>query len=266
MIDDPRQRFRELIESRPADDPTGWFDELYTEAESGRAEVPWDRRAPHPLLAQWALSLPAATSTAVPERSQSTARAGSGGRALVVGCGTGDDAELVAALGFDTVGFDVSPAAIRAATERYPSSNVDYMVADLFDPPAAWHQAFDLVVEVYTVQSLPVEHHARAIEAIASFVRGTLVVVAFARADDPPAERLNEVPTDPPTEQPHEPPIEHLNEPPTDPLADPPTDGPPWPLTRAEIDSFADHGLAPVTVDLIEPKWLAEFSRVTPRT
>src|SRR5688572_21860783 len=114
MIDDPRQRSRELMESRSADDPTGWFDKLYTEAESGRAAVPWDRHAPHPLLAQWverSQYLPAAdgversainpiraTNTAAPERSQS-ARAGSGGRALVVGCGTGDDAELVAALG-----------------------------------------------------------------------------------------------------------------------------------------------------------------------
>ena len=211
MADDPRQRYRELLEhSLSVDDPTGWFDRLYAEAESGRAAVPWDRGAPHPLLALWA------------KRS----RAG-GGRALVVGCGPGDDAELVAALGFDTIAFDVSAAAIRAARERYPSSKVDYRVADLFDPPAAWLQAFDLVVEVYTVQALPLEHHARTVEAIASFTGGTLVVVAFARADDEPLTEL-----------------------------------PPWPLTRAEIDSFTRHGLAPVGVELVESHWLAEFTRV----
>ena len=209
MADDPRRRYRELLEqSLSVDDPTGWFDRLYAEAESGRAAVPWDRHAPHPLLAMWAQS-----------------RAGSG-RALVVGCGCGDDAEPVAALGFDTVAFDVSPAAIRAARERYPSSTVDYQVADLFDPPAAWHHAFDLVVEVYTVQALPLEHHARAIDAIASFTRGTLVVIAFARPDD---EEL--------------------------------TGLPPWPLTRAEIDSFARNGLRPVSVTLAQPHWLAEFTR-----
>lgn len=213
---DPRQRSRELIEARSAGDPIGWFEDLYTEAESGHAAVPWDRHAPHPLLAQWAAR---------------RLRPG-GGRALVVGCGTGDDAEMVAAMGFDTVAFDVSPAAVRAAAERYPSSGVDYLVADLFDPPAAWRHAFDLVVEVYTVQALPVDHHARTIEAIASFVRGTLVVVSFAQAGDtPPAD----------------------------------AEGPPWPLTRAEIDSFAGHGLTPVSVEPADRHWLAEFARVTAR-
>jgi len=213
MADDPRQRYRELLEqSLSVDDPTSWFDRLYFEAESGRAAVPWDRHAPHPLLALWA----------------SQSRADGGGTAMVVGCGPGDDAELVAALGLDTVAFDVSPAAIRAARQRYPSSKVDYVVADLFDPPPAWRQAFDLVVEVYTVQALPWEHHPRAIEAIASFTRGRLVVVAFARPD-------------------------------TQPLAD----TPPWPLTRAEIDSFARNGLQPVSVTRTESHWLAEFSSGT---
>jgi SAM-dependent methyltransferase len=209
--DDPRQRYRQLLEqSLSAHDPTGWFDRLYAEAESGRAAVPWDRQAPHPLLARWA---------------DQQSRAGSG-RALVVGCGSGDAAELVAALGFDTVAFDVSPVAIRAARQRYPSSTVDYCVADLFDPPTAWHRAFDLVVEVYTVQALPLEHHDRAIDAITSFVRGALVVIAFARPD-------------------------------TEPL----TDLPPWPLTRAEIDSFARNGLRPVSVRQDGSHWLAEFTR-----
>lgn len=191
------------------EDPTAWFDRLYTDAQAGRAVVPWDRHAPHPLLAGWARS-----------------HTGGGGRALVVGCGAGDDAELVAALGFDTVAFDISPAAIRAARERYPSSKVDYLVAGLFYPPPAWRCAFDLVVEVYTVQALPWGFHDRTIDAITSFVRGTLVVVAFARPDDEPLG-----------------------------------DQPPWPLTRAEIDSFARNGLQPVSVELMESRWwLAEFT------
>jgi hypothetical protein len=33
-------------------DATGWFERLYAEAADGRAIVPWDRRAPHPLLVE----------------------------------------------------------------------------------------------------------------------------------------------------------------------------------------------------------------------
>ena len=31
-------------------DPTAWFERLYADAAQGQAIVPWDRRAPHPLL------------------------------------------------------------------------------------------------------------------------------------------------------------------------------------------------------------------------
>jgi len=217
-MDDPRQRYRALsAESLAVDDPTGWFDRLYAEAESGRARVPWDRSAPHPLLADWLRS-----------RAGTGHDMGAGKRALVVGCGPGDDAEPVARLGFDTVAFDVSEAAIRAARQRYPDSPVDYLVADLFDPPPAWERAFDLVVEVFTVQALPLEHHRRAIERIAGFAGGELLVISMARDD---GEKL--------------------------------TDIPPWPLTRAEIDLFTTvGGLVPVSVERVDfSQWRAEFTR-----
>ena len=79
--------------SLAAGDPTGWFDRLYAAGACGQVPVPWSRRQPHPLLVQWA-----------------SARdlAGAGQRAIVVGCALGADAEYVAALGFDTTGFDIS--------------------------------------------------------------------------------------------------------------------------------------------------------------
>ena len=42
-----------------------------------------------------------------------------GMRALDVGCGTGDNAALLAARGMRVTGFDVAPAAIEAARARY---------------------------------------------------------------------------------------------------------------------------------------------------
>jgi hypothetical protein len=44
-------------------------------------------------------------------------------------------------------------------------------------------------------------------------------------------------------------------------------DGPPWPLTRAEVESFAFGGLRPVRIELVDVaqpgdrRWRAEFQR-----
>jgi SAM-dependent methyltransferase len=217
---DPEEHARRLAtESLAADDVTGWFERLYHEAGRGAAVVPWDRGGPHPLLGQWAQGQPA----------------GARGRALVVGAGLGSDAELIAGLGFTTVAFDVSPSAVRSARERFPQSPVDYTVADLLDPPPQWRGAFDLVVEVLTVQSMPRSTRAAATGNVTSFVApgGRLVVIAAAQVDADVAA------------------------------------GPPWPLTREEIDAFAAGPVRPVSVSL-QPnpndpgsqRWLAQFQRV----
>jgi SAM-dependent methyltransferase len=206
-------------ESLARNDPTGWFEQLYTAAASGTAIVPWDRGAPNPLLTGWFGQQGPATS---------------GVRALVVGCGFGTDAEYVAAQGFHTTAFDVSMTAIQGARERFPESMVEYVVADLLHPPMAWNAAFDLVVESITVQSMPLSVRAGAIANIRRMVApgGELLVIAGVRADG------GEV------------------------------TGPPWPLTRAEIDSFADGELCPIQVErLHQPeqpsadRWRAVFRR-----
>src|SRR5262245_44828928 len=86
-----------------------WFDTLYTEADAGRAEVPWDRDGPNKLFAEWA--------------GEHRIR-GDGRRALVVGSGLGSDSEYAARLGFATVGFDFAPAAIEEVRRRFPDSPV----------------------------------------------------------------------------------------------------------------------------------------------
>ena len=202
------------------DEPTAWFERLYSAAEGGDAVVPWDRGAPHPLLADWA---------------RNNAPDGAGRRALVVGAGLGADAELVAWLGFHTVAFDVSPTAVRMARERFPESRVDHRVANLLDPPAEWRRAFDLVVESITVQSLPRTVRERATGTVSGFVApgGTLLVISTALAEG------------------------------ADPQA-----GPPWPLTRREVEAFARDGLATRAIELIPSpdqagiqRWRAEFAR-----
>ena len=153
------------------------------------------------------------------------ARAGQ--RALVVGCGLGRDAEYVASRGFATTAFDVSATAIEMAKRRHPGTRVEYVTADVLDLPGEWRRAYDLVVESITVQSLPPELHAAASDHIGQTVApgGTLLVVSGVRAEG------EEV------------------------------DGPPWPLTRREIDAFAADGLTAVRVDERDQRWIAEFTR-----
>jgi SAM-dependent methyltransferase len=155
--------------------------------------------------------------------------AGRGREALVVGCGYGSDAEYLTEVGFRTTAFDFAPTAIAAARRNHPDSAVDYVVADVLDLPHEWHRRFDLVVESLTVQSMPPEQHATAAQRIAALVapEGTLLVLATTRDEE------GEV------------------------------DGPPWPLTRAEIEEFASDGLVLGAVERIEGGtwWRAELSR-----
>ncbi|MGW5240003.1 class I SAM-dependent methyltransferase [Monashia sp. NPDC004114] len=152
-------------------EPTSWFDRLYGEGERGEVSMPWDRRTPNPVLEQWA-------------RSQDLS--GDGRRAVVVGCGLGADAEYLASLGFAVTAFDVSPTAVRLAAQRNPGSRVDYRQADLLDLPEELVGAFDLVVEIFTLQALPDPPRASAVPAVRSLVApgGTLFVVALRSESD----------------------------------------------------------------------------------
>ncbi|MFO7190671.1 MULTISPECIES: class I SAM-dependent methyltransferase [Thermocrispum] len=196
------------------------FEKVYAAAAAGEGEVPWAEVADrHRVLREWAA-----------ERKLD----GTGKKALVVGCGYGHDAEFVATLGYDTTAFDVSPTAIDVAKSKHPDSPVTYTVANLLEAPAEWSQAFDLVVEIATVQALPRSMRREVTDAIAGFVApgGTLLVIAKKQQG-------------------------------------PITEGPgPWPLTREELAAFGEAGLVEVRVQDLsaaqtsgEGRWLAELRR-----
>jgi SAM-dependent methyltransferase len=213
---DPDADVRRLSGEAARDgDPTSWFEQLYADAAQGHAIVPWDRRAPHPLLVDWVERQPATS-----------------GLTLVVGSGLGDDAAFLAAHGYRVIAFDISRSAIESARRRFPTSPVDFRIADLLNPPAEWRQHFDLVVETYTTQSLPVRLRPTVVLHVGRFVApgGKLVVLAVARDVDEAV------------------------------------DGPPWPLSRADIESFAVEGLEVLSLDEIRDPpgthhWRAVFSR-----
>jgi pimeloyl-ACP methyl ester carboxylesterase len=200
--------------------PTGWFDRLYGAAAAGEVPMPWDRTEPHPLLTQWA---------------QGRQLTGTGQRAVVVGCSLGADAEYVSGIGFDAVAFDVADTAIQLARQRFPGSTVHYVVADLLHLPDMWWGAFDLVVEINTVQALPDPPRRQAIVNVGRLVAagGTLIVIAAVYDE-----------------------------------RDSSAGAPPWPLSRTEIDAFATDGLTPIRIEQLpdprrpsEQRWRAEFNR-----
>lgn len=189
MPEPDRTRARELAAgSRLSGDPTGWFETLYREHEDGKKVVPWADSGANPNLLPFE---------------------GAGETAIVVGCGFGYDAEQVASWGLQTTAFDVSPAAVRACGKRFPETRVNYIAADLLNPPAEWTARFDLVVEIYTLQVLPHELRPRAIQGLAGFAKkgGRVLLIARGRDEEDPHGQM------------------------------------PWPLSRWELDEFARLGL-----------------------
>ena len=193
-----------------AGQPTAWFDRLYAEAAAGAVDMPWSRTEPHPLLVR-----------------RLDEHAGEPGRACVVGCGLGADAEFLARRGWRTTGFDLSPTAVDQARARHPGSAVEYRVADLLSLPDDLVGAFDLVVEIHTLQAMPNPPRAAAARGVASLLAagGTLFVVQF---------RDTGVPTAPP----------------------------PFPLTRDDLALLEVGGVVPVRIDEVDgPLWRAELTR-----
>jgi len=196
-----RTRARELAaEFTRKGDPTGWFDQLYREGEAGKSTVPWGNLCPNPRLLEFWKSHPLPTA---------------GKSALTIGTGFGDDAEQLAAWGFRTTAFDISETAIRLCRKRFPGTTVEYLAANLLEPPAAWCRNFHFVFEANTLQVLPAALRGRAIQNIAGFLRpgGFLLLIARGREPSEPAGDL------------------------------------PWPLTRTELSAFLVAGLEELSFD-----------------
>lgn len=217
---DPRAHAQELArESIARGDVTGWFERLYAELERDGFAISWVDLAPNPYLVGW-IEAPTARSLQ--------------GRAMVVGCGYGDDAEFLAERGFEVAAFDVAPSAVERCHARFPGSRVRYRTADVLEPPREWEAAFDFVFEAYTVQVLPGAARALAAASIGRMVApgGSLLVVARSRTAQDPEGLM------------------------------------PWPLTRGELGAFAVPGVEMASLrELVEPgdppvpRFVAEFVR-----
>jgi len=196
-----RERIRELAAEYAArGDDLGWFDAAYREAAGDAEKLPWGDLEPNEFFKAWA---------------ERHGLRGNGRKALVIGCGLGDDARYLDDLGFKVTAFDVSPTAIEWAKQLSEGRDIQFETADLFQPFRGWLEAFDFVLEIYTIQPLPMDLRATAIDSVAAFVApgGSLVVVSRGRGDDEELEQL------------------------------------PWPLSRRDLARFLEGGLTEVRFD-----------------
>lgn len=172
------------------------FEAVYKGAAGDMRRVPWARARPNPLLVSWL-------------NAEAAGRVRPGARAVVVGCGLGDDVIELVNRGYDATGFDISPTAIEWARRRFPGMESAFLVADLLSMPTRFRHRFDLVVESGTLQSIEPSLREAMAGAIAQLAcpRGLILAIARGRDD-------------------HEL-LEHVH-------------GPPFPLTAAELTGLME--------------------------
>ena len=162
-------KYQEMVRDfQNRDDPLGWFDSIYSDAEGDHNAVFWADLTPSPYLVEWLKNNPLGALTK---------------KAIAIGCGVGDDAEAMAAFGYEVTAFDIAPTAIALCKNRYKESKVHYLVADLFEYPEEWVEGFDLVYECNTIQVLPGKYRKQAMDAMVSLMAkdGTLLVSCRSR-------------------------------------------------------------------------------------
>ena len=201
MSEQPKTIQEQANEAIAGQNPSSWFEPLYVNAKGDSERVPWAKNKAHPYLQQWLEAKPPQTE---------------GKSALVVGCGLGDDAELLASVGYQVTAFDISESAIAWCKQRFPRSRVDYQVGDLFALNPNWKDRFDLVYECRNIQALPLNVRSQIVKAIALTVapRGTLLIITRHRDN-------STIP-----------------------------DGPPWALADDELNQFTQFGLSEVKRDV----------------
>ncbi|WP_341532073.1 class I SAM-dependent methyltransferase (plasmid) [Nostoc sp. UHCC 0302] len=194
-------------------EPSAWFEVLYAEAQGDTTQIPWAKLSPHPYLQEWLA------------HHQPFVK---GQKALIIGCGLGDDAEALAKLGFEVTAFDISATAITWCHQRFPDSSVNYVVADLFALPAQWQLGFDFVFECRNIQALPLNVRSGAISSVASVVAhsGVILLISY----------LRDIEVQP--------------------------SGPPWPLSELELKQFESLGLQEVEKTVYQESEQFDFKQV----
>lgn len=177
-----------------------WFNDLYYKNKDNHENIPWARQAVNPLLKTYL------------ENNTNSHK----GKALVIGCGLGDDAYALELAGYEVLAIDVSEVALELAATRFQGSKIRFEKQDIFDMPDNYKEYFDFVFEAFTIQSIPVKFRENMIYAVSQTLAldAKLLLVA-----DKKEREFN---------------------------------GPPWPLLEEEVHTFRNHGLTELSFELCE--------------
>ena len=127
------------------------------------------------------------------------------GRVLVPGCGAGHDARALAATADEVVGLDIAPSAIARAKAQPVVGGERYQLADLFALSASLRGTFDVVFEHTCFCAIDPSLREKYVAAVAGALKpgGHLLAIFY-----------------------------------LDPGLDPGESGPPFGVTREELDAF----------------------------
>ena len=148
-----------------------FFESMYENADhDDLSTIPWATLAPNVYL----------------EKHLSLQSPVSGKKALVIGCGLGDDALILERHGYEVEALDISPTAIALAKKRHPDSKVNFHIGDIYNMPESAIGKYDFVYEGLTIQSLPPKDREKLVGIIVSLVadHGELLVYANTQDDE----------------------------------------------------------------------------------
>ncbi len=140
------------------------------------------------------------------------------GKAIIIGCGLGDDALALEEAGFDVTAIDISETAIKWCQERYDYTNINFFVQDIFNLPEDMLAQYDFIFESRTAQSLPLIHRDKIISCISSLMapKAKALVIANGKQE---GEKFK---------------------------------GPPWPLEYNELRLFENYGCTELEFSIFE--------------
>ena len=177
-----------------------FFEKLYKESEGDEEKIPWaDMQTDKHLAEYLEVNL-------------------GEGKAIVIGCGLGDDAYALEEAGFKVTAIDISETAIDWAKERYDYTDINFQVQDIFALPSDMLGQYDFIFESRTIQSLALIHRNSIIKAISSLMspKAKALVIANGKHE---GEKF---------------------------------DGPPWPLTYNELRLFENHSCKELEFSIFE--------------
>jgi len=146
-------------------------------------------------------------------------------KALVIGCGLGDDANLLFLHGYIVDAIDISQNAINLAKKRFPNTDINFMVQDIFNLPDFMKNNYDFIYEGLTIQSINPKFREEIIKTISNLnnTNGKLLVYTNIQNDNTSLG------------------------------------GPPWPLYKSELELFNVN-----RYETISSKYLEESKQISP--